>query len=80
MIGQGTAQATAVNHSQDFRESRFSVVLDFYRECWNPVKSHSKALVFFAVSKQIPVVYSTNRGPAEINLHCGGNFKSGTTV
>ena len=32
-------------------------MLKFHRECWNPVKSHSKALVFFAVSKQIPVEY-----------------------
>ena len=30
------------------------------------MKSHSKALVFFAVSKQIPVVYSADRGRAEI--------------
>ena len=30
------------------------------------MKKHSKALVFFAVSKQIPVVYSTDRGRAEI--------------
>ena len=44
----------------------FPVVLNFHRECWNPVKKHSKALVFFAVSKQIPVVYSTDRGRAEI--------------
>ena len=29
------------------------------------MKSHSKALVFFAVSKQIPVVYSADRGRAE---------------
>ena len=30
------------------------------------MKCHSKALVFFAVSKQIPVVYSANNGRAEI--------------
>ena len=40
----------------------------------------SKALVFFAVSRQIPVVYLADRGRAEINLHCEGNFKSGITV
>ena len=31
------------------------------------MKSHSKALVFFAVSKQIPVVYPADRDRAEIN-------------
>ena len=31
----------------------------------NPMKKHSKALVFFAVSKQIPIVYSADRGRAE---------------
>ena len=41
-------------------------MLNFNRECWNPVKKHSKALVFFAVSKQIPIVYSADRGRAEI--------------
>ena len=41
-------------------------MLNFHRECWNPVKKHSKALVFFAVSKQIPTVYSADRGQAEI--------------
>ena len=30
------------------------------------MKKHSKALVFFAVSKQIPIVYSADRGRAEI--------------
>ena len=40
-------------------------MLNFHRECWNPVKKHSKALVFFAVSKQIPIVYSADRGRAE---------------
>ena len=40
-------------------------MLTFHRECWNPVKKHSNALVFFAVSKQIPIVYSANRGRAE---------------
>ena len=40
-------------------------VLNFHRECWNPMKSHSKALVFFAVSARIPVVYSADRGRAE---------------
>ena len=29
---------------------------------------HSKAFVFFAVSKQIPVVYSADRGRAETNV------------
>ena len=29
------------------------------------MKKHSKALVFFAVSKQIPIVYSADRGRAE---------------
>ena len=29
-------------------------------------EAHSKALVFFAVSKQIPIVYSADRGRAEI--------------
>ena len=37
----------------------------FHREYWNPVKKHSRAFVFFAVSKQIPIVYSTDRGRAE---------------
>ena len=41
-------------------------MLNFHRESWNPVKKHSKALVFFAVSKQIPIVYSADRGRAEI--------------
>ena len=41
-------------------------MLNFHRERWNPVKKHSKALVFFAVSKQIPIVYSADRGRAEI--------------
>ena len=40
-------------------------MLNFQRECWNPEKKHSKALVFFAVSKQIPIVYSADRGRAE---------------
>ena len=43
-------------------------MLKFHRERWNPVKNHSKALVFFAVSKQIPVLYSADRGRAE-NIH-----------
>ena len=30
------------------------------------MKKHSKGLMFFAVSKQIPVVYSADRGRAEI--------------
>ena len=42
-------------------------MLNFHRECWNPVKKYSKALVFFAVSKQIPIVYSADRDRAEIN-------------
>ena len=29
------------------------------------MKKHSKAFVFFAVSKQIPIVYSADRGRAE---------------
>ena len=29
------------------------------------MKKHSNALVFFAVSKQIPIVYSADRGRAE---------------
>ena len=41
-------------------------MLNFHRERWNPKKKHSKALVFFAVSKQIPIVYSADRGRAEI--------------
>ena len=40
-------------------------MLNFHRERWNPVKKHSKALVFFAVSKQIPIVYLADRGRAE---------------
>ena len=32
------------------------------------MKKHSKALVFFAVSKQIPIVYSADRGRAETRL------------
>ena len=31
------------------------------------MKKHSKALVFFEVSKKIPIVYSADRGRAEIN-------------
>ena len=46
----------------------FPVVLNFHREFWNPVKKNSEALVFFAVSKQIPIVYSADRGRAEINI------------
>ena len=61
LIGQRTTQATTANHSQDFREKRFPVVLNFHRERWNPVKKHSKALVFFTVSKQIPIVYSAEK-------------------
>ena len=41
-------------------------MLNFHMECWNLVKKYSKALVFFAVSKQIPIVYSADRGRAEI--------------
>ena len=40
-------------------------MLNFHRERWNPVKKHSKALGFFAVSKQIPIAYSADRGRAE---------------
>ena len=29
------------------------------------MKKHSKALVFFVISKQIPIVYSADRGRAE---------------
>ena len=37
------------------------------------MKKHSKALVFFAVLKQIPIVYSTDRGRAEISqVYLGG--------
>ena len=32
------------------------------------MKKHSKALVFFAVSKQIPITYSAERGRAKKNL------------
>ena len=32
------------------------------------MKKHSKALVIFAVSKQIPIVYSADRRQAEIML------------
>ena len=66
LTGQRTTQAKAANHSKDFREYRFPVVLNFQRECWNPVKKHSKALMFFAVSNQIPIVYAADRGRAEI--------------
>ena len=37
----------------------------------NPVKKHSKAWAFFAVSKQIPVVYSVDRGLAIIIKYLG---------
>ena len=50
------------NDSQHFRELRFPVVLNFHRECYNPVKKHSKASMFFAASKSIPIVYSADRG------------------
>ena len=39
------------------------------------MKKHSKALVFFAVSKQIPIVYSADRGRAEINVVMNVNMK-----
>ena len=47
-------------------------MLNVHRERLNPVKNHSKALVFFAVSKQIPIVYSADRGRAEniIRIKC----------
>ena len=54
-------------------------MLNFHRDCWNPVKKHSKALVFFAVSTQILIVYSAERGRAEIRppvivlLHISGS-------
>ena len=35
------------------------------------MKNHSKALVFFAVSKQIHIVYSADRGRAEKNDSIG---------
>ena len=44
-------------------------MLNFHREPWNPVKKHSKALVFFAVSKRIPVVYSAS--PNHCSRHLG---------
>ena len=44
-------------------------MLNFHRECWNPIKKHSMALVFFAVSKQIPIVYSADRGRTEKIKH-----------
>ena len=37
-------------------------MLNFHKECWNPGKKHSKALVFFAVSKQISILYSADCG------------------
>ena len=40
-------------------------MLNFHRERCNPVKKQSKALVFFAVSKQIHIVHSADRGRAE---------------
>ena len=43
-------------------------MLNFHRERWNPVKKHLKALVFFEVSKQIPIVYSADRGRAETRI------------
>ena len=39
------------------------------------MKKHSKALVFFAVSKQIPIVYSADRGRAEKIYHNGQNAR-----
>ena len=39
------------------------------------MKKHSKALVFLAVSKQIPIVYSADRGRAE-NMHYGKTIES----
>ena len=33
------------------------------------MKKHSKALVFFAVSKKIPIVYSADRGRAGKTKH-----------
>ena len=40
-------------------------MLNFHRERRYPMKKHLKALVFFTVSKQIPIVYSADRGRAE---------------
>ena len=73
LIGQRTTQAMTANHSHDFREQRFPVVLNFHRERWNPVKKHSKALVGFAVSKHLPTVYLADRGRAEI-IFSGQSF------
>ena len=33
------------------------------------MKKHSKALVFFAVSEQIPIVYSADRGSSGNKIH-----------
>ena len=41
------------------------------------MKEYSKALVFFAVSKQIPIVYSADRGRAEIS---GTHFATEETM
>ena len=39
------------------------------------MKKHSNASVFFAVSKQIPIVYSADRGRAEnILIQCDIKF------
>ena len=54
-------------------------MLKFHRECRNPVKIHSKPLVFYTVSKQIPVVYSADRGRAEtmFTFLAPGRLRSG---
>ena len=48
------------------------------------MKKHSNALVFFAVSKQIPIVYSADRGRAEImraeDRHLGSVQKNETVL
>ena len=40
-------------------------MLNFYRECWNPVKKHSKALVFLQFQSKFLSVYSADRGRAD---------------
>ena len=55
-------------------------MLNFHRECGNPAKKHSKALVFFAVSKQIPIVYSADHGRAKKNFETASPIDTKTHV
>ena len=48
-----------------FERIKVSSCAKFSKGTLETSEEHSKALVFFAVSKQIPIVYSADRGRAE---------------